>query len=75
MNSVNNKKPISLKEAWEVIRQDLSNNRFRVPLPDGRKKMSQEEAEKYAKEMQDKGHHQDYEARPYDPNDLDLMEW
>ena len=64
-----------LKEQWEVIRKDWSNNRFRVPLPDGRKLMSESEAKTYAQTMQDKGHHQDYEARPYNPDDTSLMPW
>lgn len=65
----------NLKDAWEVIRQDWSDNRFRVPLPDGRKVMSEEDAKSLAKEMQDKGHHQDYEARPHEPDDPDILEW
>lgn len=66
---------ISLKDAWEVVREDWSNNRFRVPLPDGRKLMSEQEAKDYAKHMQDKGHHQTYDARPYLADDPDILDW
>lgn len=59
----------SLKEEWEVIRNDSHGNDFRF-----KRGFTEEEAKEVEEKENARGHHQKYYARPFLKNDPNILE-